>query len=268
MPREKPLDISLWSGGQDISGPVTLGFETALVLGNLLPIGVACCTKRGRHRIATDELIIALSITDILSVVVPGPLGWVSYFTHHWYGGEHTCQFYQVSATWFQLTSMCLITFMTFDRWMSLKDALAYKAPSNHNNCRVRISVFLIYIFTLTVSCLPLLGLAPRAISHSGKICQSWLLAKPRATLEHVFHFVFLTVGYSNLLTTVLVNLTVMATLWRFQRKFGVKQAERMSSAALQIDRRSVVELTVMILIVTLAFYLAWLPTLVSRGSR
>ena len=249
--------------GEDISGPLSIAFEATLVFANIFPIWVVCKYKHPKTRLATDELIMALSITDILSVLIPSPLGLISYFSRGWYGGKPTCDFYQLTIVWFQLTSMCLVTFMCLDRWMSLKDAMVYKT-STCKHRRTRLAVLAIYIFTLVVSSLPLFGLAPQALSTSGKLCQAWLVSEPHGAGERVFYFIFLTVGFSNLLVTVIINSTVVATLWQFQKKFGSKPAERMSSAAMQIDKRTVVELTVMILIVTVVFYLAWLPALVS----
>ena len=108
MIHEQSSDISLGSDEHDISDAITMGLEAVLVIINILPFCFVCLVKQKRTQ--TDELIVSLSITDILSVIMPGPLGWISYFTHQWYGGRHSCQFYQVCVMWFQPTSM------TFDR--------------------------------------------------------------------------------------------------------------------------------------------------------
>ena len=210
-----------------------------------------------------DELIVALSITDILSVLVPSPLGILAYFTHQWHGGAASCHFYQVTGLWFQMASMCLVTLMCVERWLALRLAMAYQLPARQHY-RGRICIAAIYGITLVVASLPLWGLAPEALSGSGKVCQAWLTAIPRHSQQHVFYFVFLVLGFINVISAVMVNTSTIVSLWQFQRRFGSKPAERMSNAALQIDKRSVLEFTVMVLVVTIIFYLTWMPALVS----
>ena len=253
-----------------LSGPISLGFEIGLVLANILPLCVVWRVKKGRERSPTDELIAALSVTDILSVIIPSPLGFTSYFRHEWWGGRITCDIYQVSSVWFQLASMCLVTFMCLDRWVALVQATKFKAATlssvgnSGGHRRVRYAVGVIYMLTLGVACLPLMGLAPEALSRSGRLCQSWVVSHPASSKQHVFYLSFLTLGCANLLFAVVINVTIVAYLWRFHRQFGARSADRVSSAALQIDRRNTVDFTVMILVVTLVYYMAWLPALVS----
>ena len=219
--------------------------------------------KRMEDRLAMDELIVALSVTDILSVLVPSPLGLLAYFTHHWHGGAPSCHFYQLTGLWFQMASMCLVTLMCVERWLALRLAMSYQLPSRQHY-RVRISIAVIYIVTFVVASLPLWGLAPPALSASGKLCQAWLTAIPRHSQQHIFYFIFLVLGFINIITAVLVNVSIVVSLWQFQRRFGTKPAERMSNAALQIDKRTVLEFTVMVLFVTILFYLTCVVPAVS----
>ncbi|ELT98542.1 hypothetical protein CAPTEDRAFT_205747 [Capitella teleta] len=261
MPHESSQHLQSATNNNDVTIPISIALESGLLLANILPICVVLRYKKSKERQATDELIVALSITDILSVLVPSPIGLVSSFNHHWYGGHRTCTFYQLTIVWFQLASMCLVTFMCIDRWLSLSGAMTYRKPSTGHK-RTRIAILIIYLATLSISCLPLLGLAPNAFSTAGDSCISWLISKPKTPVQNVFFVVFLVVGYANLITAIVVNCTVILSLWKFQRKFGIKPSERVNGCAVQIDRRTVVEFSIMVLIVTAIFYLAWLPAL------
>ena len=248
----------------DVSGPLSIGVEISLVLANIFPILVVCKVRHPKERIPADEVVLALSVTDILSVVVPSPLGLAAYFGQRWYGGERACDFYQVTINWFQLASMCMVTSMCIDRCMALRRTMTFK-PQCTNLAKTRAIIVFIYVFTLFVSCLPLLGLAPVGLSPSGCLCRSVLLASSRSKREDIFYIVFLAVGFGNLLLAVVVNSNVLWRLWKFKRQFGARSADRrMNNICADVDRRTVVEMTVMTLVVTLVFYLAWMPVLVS----
>ena len=87
----KPSHIS------DIISPIAMAIELTLVLLNVFPVIVVIFYKRRpRSRLAVDELILALSLTEIVGVLVPAPLGFTAYFSGEWKGGEIACNFYQV----------------------------------------------------------------------------------------------------------------------------------------------------------------------------
>ena len=251
---------------QDISGIFSIVIEAMMVFGNIFPIVVVCKLKRTKDRTVADELIVALSITDILSVVVPTPLGLISYFSQTWYGGQQTCNFYQLTTLWFQVTSMCLVTYMCIDRLLALKKAMVNKSPPPTSST-VKIIVFCIYIFTLGIVCLPLFGLAPKSLSSSGQLCESWIIAEPKEVKQHVFYMIFLGLGYANLTVAICVNFRVIVTLWSYTKRLVNVTMDR-RTLGYQVDRKTVLDFTSMILTVTIVFYLTWLPALVSDRIR
>ncbi len=258
MPLEQSIDDV-----SDVSGSVTIGLEVALVLANVFPVWVALSRPSGKCHV-TDELIAALGVTDILSVLVPAPLGWTSYFRRKWTGGNVLCQIQQVAVVWLQLASMGLVTTLCIERWFSLREAMFCKMSAGSRSRRGRVAVAVVYVLSLVVSSLPAFGLAPDAFSASGKLCEAWITRHPDHTKQRVFHVSFLAVGFGNLLVSMVVNAAVSGVLWRFQKKYGNQCANRMSTAAMQIDSRTVVEFTLMIIMMTVIFYMAWLPVLVS----
>ena len=196
----------------DTSGIVCLTIESLLLILNIFPILVVCKLKKAKDKTVTDEIVVFLSVTDMISVLAPAPLWVVAYLSHRWYGGAQTCHFYQLTTHWFPLTSMCLVTYMCVDRWMVLYLASSYKGTFT-NPLKTRAIVVLIYIVTLIISSLPVFGMGPEALSPSGKLCENWLTATPTKSREHVFYISFLVFGYLNLLITVVVNIAVIFTL-------------------------------------------------------
>ena len=261
----------------DVFMYVTLGAEGLLVLLSLLPILVVLCYKRSSERLSIDRLVVALSVTDILSVIVPAPIGLTSYVRRRWVGGSAACEVYQLSSTCFQLTSMCLITLMCIDRCLTLRTTLLshHLTPSSSRQPTIIIErprcwsptttyVILIYILCLLVSCLPLLGLAPPAYSSSRGTCQSWISAESTQMRTHIFPAVFLTIGFSNLIVTLIVNVFLIKMLWKLS---GLQCWSQLTQKPVllgsDIAQKSVKEISIMTAAVTAVFYIAWLPALV-----
>ncbi|CAH1789768.1 unnamed protein product [Owenia fusiformis] len=253
---------------ENISGILSISVQSTLVLANIFPLVVACRFKKQSNKLVTDILISALSVTDILSVVIPAPFGIISYFTRTWYGGKHTCEFYQLTTNWFQLASMCLISFMCIDRWLALRVALICKTSSSADKHRAKIIIIVIYLLTFVVAALPLMGLGPPTISDSGHLCTSWIVATSQSSKleglrEHTFYVMFLIVGYGNLLVVVCFNARVTACLWSLHKMTTNRSLQIRGLYAGYMEKKIVMECTIMILIVTIVFYLTWLPALV-----
>ena len=148
------------------------------------------------------------------------------YWLQRWYGGATTCYLYQLTSIWFQLASMCLVTFMCLDQWCALRRVINHRHASNHIN-RTRAIIAAIYVLTLCVAALPIMGLAPRAISNSGSSCRSWVILISQNLKEHVFYIAFLVLGFGNLIVAIVINTHVISTLISLKREFGRNTADR-----------------------------------------
>ena len=272
-------DVFMW---------ITVGAESVLVILNILPIIVVTCIKLPSERLSIDKLIVALSITDILSVIIPTPIALTSYLKQHWFGGNLTCDVYQLSSVCFQMTSMCLITLMCADRCWSLRSTLLnnYSTMSNSQSSgavslppRARISsstlihVLTIYVICFLFACLPLLGLAPSAFSVTRNTCQSWISARSSHFHTHVFSVCFLSIGFTNLFLTLIVNVLLLKLLWKLSGvlPWGLVPGKNGSNIypvvlGSDIAQKSLKEISTMTIFVTFVFYVAWMPALVSSS--
>lgn len=251
----------------DVSGTISVFIELIMVIINLLPIIVVLKWKRGKERLVTDELIVALSIADILSVFVPTPLGLVSYFNKSWQGGKETCEFYQLTTIWFLITSVFLITYMCVDRLMSLRYAIVCKNTTTNVNTKVRLFVLCIFLTTLIVSSLPVMGLGPKPINYLDGQCENWITSMPSEPLEHVFYIVIITIGFINLGFTLLSNVWMLFLIWRYKKRLRLEDdlERRAGLVHTRMDGKTVLALSWMIITVAITFYLTWFPSLVSR---
>ena len=82
---------------QRVYGMVSVLLELCLLVENLLPVLTVLFWRRPRPRAVRDKLLAALSAAYVMSALIPRPLGLVSYFNGTWYGGQATCECFQVS---------------------------------------------------------------------------------------------------------------------------------------------------------------------------
>ena len=236
---EIPRDVSSVETPTDIFRPLCFCLEAVIVVINVLPVATVYAWKSCHDRLAIDELIVALSITDMLSVLVPSPLSLMAYFTDQWYGGARTCDLFQLTTAWFQGASMMLVTFMCVDRILALRLAAGSMKPCarSTDRARVRACVLVAYALSLALAVLPMFGLAPRALSASGRSCQPWLVTTPRTRKEHTYYICFLVAGYTNMLIALTVCGAVLVALWRFWYHLEPTNCvtTRGSEAALQV---------------------------------
>lgn len=244
----------------DISAVVSFAVDGAIVIANLFPVFVVCTVKRPKERLVTDELVATLGVAEIVSVIAPVPFAVISYLHKEWWGGRKTCYFYQTTTVWLQLASMFLVTLLSVDRCVTLNSAVK-RTSSKRYPRNARLLIAMVFILSLSISLLPLIGLAPEGLASSGSLCQPWILIPVTSSSfqEHIFYMVFLGVSYFNVLVSFFASVRGSAHLSRLKRHHF---EDRWPSAF--VDQRIMMECTRMIAVVTFIFYLTWLPALVS----
>ncbi|XP_064614087.1 prostaglandin E2 receptor EP4 subtype-like [Liolophura sinensis] len=264
---ETKAPVSESSAWQDVSGTLSLIVEAALVVVNLFPILVVLRGKKVKERTVTDELVLALSITDILGVLVPTPIALMSYFDQHWQGGYETCIFFQVTTQCFQTVSILLVTYMCLDRFLVLRKALYYKATGVYSADKVKFFVLILYGVSLVVGSMPVSGLAPVPASRNS--CESWITAMPATRMQATFYLTVLSLGYLNMFIVILLNICVISMVWKLKRKMQPLRGRSVANhiPELQIERKTIFEYSWMTLTVAVLFYLTWFPALVSIHS-
>ncbi len=121
---------------------------------------------------------------------------------------------------------MCLVTYMCLDRWCILRRVINHR-PSSYNMNKTRGIITGIYFFTFTIAALPMMGLAPQAISNTGLSSRSWVILTADNFKEHIFYIVFLVNGYANLLLAIIINVHVIYILISLKQEFGRNDADR-----------------------------------------
>lgn len=254
---------------QDISGVLSIFVEVAMIVFNAFPLVVILKWRPPEKRLVMDELIVALSITDILSVVIPTPVGLFSYFSDSWYGGKPACEFYQVTTIWLQLVGMFIVTSLCIDRLRALSaNLVTFPAPATFaKRHRVRLGIFGIYVISFAVSSLPLMELAPSAMQSHGQICKAWISTPSNGRQESVFYVVFLVVGYGNFVIASAVSSRILCILWSDTSNKAIQNPDptnndTLRKAQLHTERATLIALSWMIIVILVLFYLTWFPAL------
>ncbi|XP_033761321.1 melanopsin-like [Pecten maximus] len=251
---------------QDISGTFSIIVELVMVLVNFLPLIVIIKWKKYRERTTTDDLVIVLSVSYIVSVLIPTPLGHISYFQQKWYGGESSCNFYQVTSTWFRLTSLFLVTLLSIDKSFAIYLYRAHNFTARyHGKLKIVGSITVILLFTLIVSCLPVMGFGPD--SSTDTRCESWISASPKKKREHLFSYLFLFCGFGNFLCVFVTNFYMSWSLRKLKKNLyaGDRYRSTSSQSAVrwQIEGIVVLHGVKMVIAVSVLLYITWFPTLV-----
>ena len=278
----------------DISGALSLTVEVVTLIGNIFPTLVAFKLKTRSDRTATDLLIGALAVTDILAVLLPLPVSLPSFIAQDsWTGGKSACLYYQFMVFWLQNSAMLLVTAMSLERFFAICMPLRYKRWTTMT--RVRITIAFVYTFAFTVSCLPFFGLAPPVIlldddedpDSASPLCRSWLSSVPDYWHQSIFPMVLILEGWLTMVLVLILNTCIVRRLTRFRRTLESSEVtypmrtkeERSKSlkagpepaaevpAASTVDCRSLREFSKLVVVVTVIFYCTWLPVMVSNGA-
>ena len=246
---------------RDLSGALSLSAEALTLFGNILPVIVVFRIKSRSERTVTDILIGTLALNDIFAVLLPLPVSLPSFIAPGpdsvWQGGKAACVFYQFSVYWLQNSAMLLVTAMALERWLAVAVPMRYKNWTTHR--RAKMMIVIIFCTTFVVACLPVMGLAPPAVSREGsRFCRSWIATQPEIWYHKVFPIVLITQGWLSMFLVLYLDICLMVRVTRFRRRLKIERSEIPS------EKRSIREFTVLVVVVAILFYCTWLPVLVS----
>lgn len=251
---------------QEISGSFAIIVEVLILIVNLLPLFVIVRWKKYSERTTTDDIIVVLSITYILSVAVPTPLGHLSYFKGMWYGGEASCQFYQVTTNWLRLSVLFVVSILCIDKSLALQFYISHNFTARyHGKTKLIFAIFISLTIALIVSIMPVVGFGP--LRKVGTKCGSWINEDPIGPKEFAFTGALLTCGYGNLLCAILTNVSMALNLKKVKRSLYRANTGTMQTDAIrwQLEGVVVVHSVKMVMAVSFLLYITWFPALVSK---
>ena len=239
-----------------------------MVLLNLLPIYAGGYVKAKRDTSEIDEILIALSSCTICFVLFSTPFGLMTYFRKTKDGGTETCAMYQVTATWYQIFCVVIITTLAINcvrrGQILIKSQFMHRIWSRQYSL---IIIIFIIIFSLIVAILPRLGLAPemRNLTDSNKTCQLWISLHSDDQREQVFLITYLLIGYLQIICLIICVPMIFHYIRRVKRQFCIDLCAQESNFLMERDviRRRYIDRSRMVTLMAAMFYFSWIPLLV-----
>ena len=244
----------------DISGVVSLALEVVTLLINILPLLVIFAIKKRNDRTLTDFFLGVLTINDLLAEGLPLTIGLPSFLEKQWVGGRTSCRIYQITSTFFLVSSMLLVTVMSIDRYMALFRPIFHRRVIQQSKQTRKLIIVLLYSISLFVSCLPLSGLGKLAQDDHLTYCPLWLNNSSKKG-RNVYILLLTSLGYTTCLIIFFANWAVLYKLRQFNQRFRTQPITVHSN---MVDKYALVSFAKLICVIGLLFYLTWTPLLVS----
>lgn len=246
----------------------------AVFLINILTICVVCNRRHRKRKHVTEDVILALSVTDVLSVLVPSTFGLLSFYARSPLLGSLACSSYQASSVSFQLAYMILVTYACHERLTSLNTLTSVKSvtsPKAMTSSRVDYVTHgmccraaIVYALALSAGWVPLLGVVPNLLGEQE--CAFHLVMVPVFPRERIFEVLLVTSAFVSVLTSGGLIVMLSTKLFRLKRELGAKIPET-ESADTEKTLRTLFKESVMITSAAAVHCLTWVTILVSDGD-
>lgn len=233
------------------------------VLGNIFAFLLT--VKLLRHqKIVCNVLVFGLILCDLLGIILICSPTWSGYVYGQWRGGQAVCNFQGFFTVLSTLASGLIVTFMAIDRF------LAHRAPFFHRQCisfksakRVIIGIFL---FSIIISALPLLGFGSFSLSTSRTYC-TIIVSKP---IDKVYNYFLVTIGLLMVCVVTMSNLNVLYYILKRKRSARNLKGTKSKFKKVNETKKTAAEKVQeqyqrMMVVISILFLICWTPFLVSK---
>lgn len=255
-------------GYSNVLGFFSVAIEVAMIMLNLLFLYASGYEKAKRDKSELDEILMSHSVCTICFILFSTPFGLMTYFRNQAEGGTETCAIYQVSAIWYQMLCIFVITCLAFN--CVRRGHVLIKSQFIHrlwNRSLSYMIIILILVLSLNVAILPVLGLAPeiRNLTDLNNTCHLWISLEPENQREQVFSIVYLVIGYFHFLCLLVCEPIIFHYIRRVKRQLCIDLCSQESNFLLERDiiRRRFIDGSRMVALVAGMFYFSWVPNLV-----
>lgn len=231
------------------------------VLGNLLAIFVLVRTSK-RHKWKNFyRLVGALSITDLFGILASTPLVLVNYLNNfEWVGGQATCDYFAFILIFAGLTTIFFISFMSLERFLAVCCPYFYKR--NISEQRVNIITALLYLLSITIATLPILGFGENVNHFPGSWC--FFNFYGQSTLQYMYSYLYASTGIALIFMTATFNIILIVTLAKEIRRKDLQERKcSVNSASSRRRRRNDIYLMVFLSAILIVFGICYSPLMV-----
>lgn len=232
-----------------------------LICGHLLILATLALYKPWN---VADLLVFSLSMADTVNAALPlQMLNVVNNFIGPDLWTRPSCAVFVILTYTFRIASVCTITLISADR------AILLTRPLQHHifvtTGRARKAVVAIWLFSIFMAVLPFIGVGHP--SYNKGYCFYHLF-----DFGKLYGFIVISIGIVQLVLVLICFITIKVTSIKFVKRQFVMAASKQTGGKQQEKRetagtRQVKQMSFMMAIVVLLYYISWLPYLVSMAS-
>ena len=256
-------------GYSSVLGFFSFAIEVAMISLNSLFLYSCAFIKAKREKSEVDDILMSHSACTICFILFSTTFGLITYFRKENGASAEACAIYQVSAIWYQILCVFVISILAFNcvrRGYALsKSNFVHRIWSKLITCMISIFVF---FASLNLAIFPTLGLAPeiKNLTDPNVTCHLWITLKPENQRENIFPIIYLGLGYFNFLCLLICEPVTFHYVRRVKRQLCIDLCSNESNFLLERDiiRRRFIDGSRMIALVAGMFYFSWIPNLVS----
>ena len=256
-------------GYSSVLGIFSVAIEVAMISLNLLFLYSCGFVKAKREKSEIDDVLMFHSACTICFILFSTPFGLVTYFRKQNDSSAETCAIYQVSAIWYQILCIFVISVLAFNcvrRGYALsKSKFVHRIWSKLITCMISIFIF---FASLNLAIFPTLGLAPeiKNLTNSNVTCHLWITLESENQRENIFPITYLVLGYSHFLCLIICEPVTFHFVRTVKRQLCIDLCSHESNFLLERDiiRRRFIDCSRMVALVAGMFYFSWIPNLVS----
>lgn len=235
---------------------------TFLVGGHLLILTTLCLYKPWN---IADLLLFSLSMADAINAAIPlQMLNILNNFIGPDLWTPASCAVFVILTYTFRIASVCTITLISGDR------AILLTRPLQHHiivtTGRARKAVVAIWLFSIFMAILPFIGVGQRG--YRAGYCFYQLF-----DFGVVYGYIIESIGILQLVLVLICFIAIKVTSGKFVKRQSTMAASRQTGGKNQQARetagtRQVKQMSFMMAIVVILYYISWLPYLVSFSVR
>ena len=229
-----------------------------LILGHFLIITTLSLYKPWN---IADLLLFSLSLADALNAAIPLQMLnlWNNFIGPHLWT-RASCAVFVILTYTFRIASVCTITLISGDR------AILLTCPLQHHIIvtagRARIAVVAIWLFSILMSILPFIGVGKPG--YRDGFCFYQLF-----DFGVAYGYIIESIGILQLIIVLVCFIAIKLSSWKFVKRQSTMAAARQTGGKSQQARetagtRQVKQMSTMMAIVVVLYYISWLPYLVS----
>lgn len=212
-----------------------------------------------------DLLLFSLSVADVLNAVIPlQMLNLVNNFIgpHLW--TRASCAVFVILTYTFRIASVCTITLISGDRAVLLTRPLQHHVIVTIG--RVKKAVLAIWLFSVFMAILPFIG-----VGHPGY--RDGFCFYQLSNFGVAYGYIIESIGIIQLIIVLVCFIAIKLSSLKFVKRQSTMAAVRQTGGKNQQARetagtRQVKQMSTMMAIVVVLYYVSWLPYLVSHSVR